>query len=140
MRKLERVLLQAYTPEDTMHYRPTPSTRESACFSTMLTLLAFSGLLFWLRAVVLNQALANQALASLESVIAGIGAYLFIGFVVIVTILTDVVVFLVVIILEVALLHIFIEFFKLQSFPCEPIDCSRDEFFLDIFTQLIVEF
>lgn len=54
-------------------------------------------------------------------------------------VITQVVVLFIIIILKVTLLQIVIQLLKLQGLTSEPVNCTRDELLLDIFSQLVVE-
>lgn len=64
---------------------------------------------------------------------------LFLRLVILVLILADIVIFLVIVILEIALVQVFVKLFELQSLPSEPVYSPRNEFFFDVFAELVVK-
>lgn len=58
--------------------------------------------------------------------------YIFLGLLLVITVLAQIVFLFVILVLKIPFFKLLIEFLKLESFASEPINCARDQFLLDI--------
>ena len=65
--------------------------------------------------------------------------YLIVGIFVFVSVITGVVILIILIFFKVLLVELFIELLELKRFAREPVDSTRDQLFLDVLTELVVE-
>ncbi len=105
---------------------------EGRAFVDDLALLAFSGLLLWLRSIILE--VQSDCGLSIHLKVTYIIVRL-----ILVVILVILIFFFVILVLKIAFFQILIQLLKLKSLTREPVDSTRDELFLDVLAQLVIK-